>query len=93
MKTLTRINTVFNSNLKNAQKSTESAKGKTIRGYIKQLLDRESLYSPADYVRKIRKLFGTEITVGRLTTALNRMEKDHQLRWFLIDGKLVGFTR
>lgn len=63
---------------------------KTHRDVIRQILNRETAYSLAKYVRSVRNATGRELTKGQVVTCLKHMRNQGQLWFVMIDGKVVG---
>jgi len=53
----------------------------TKRNTIRQLLNRETVYSLADYSRKVSKKVGRNITKGAILNCLCRMQNEAQLQF------------
>ncbi len=55
----------------------------TMRGAIRQLINRESVYTLRDYVRKVSKRIKRTVTMGEVKTSLRHMEYEGQLVAFI----------
>jgi len=53
----------------------------TKRGAIRQLLNRQSIYSLADYSRKVSKRTGRKISKSEILGTLNHMQKEGQFQF------------
>ena len=53
----------------------------TKRGAIRQLLNRKTIYSLADYSRKVSKKIGRNISKAGILTALSHMQKEGQFQF------------
>ena len=62
------------------------------RAFIKQLLNRKSIYRLSDYVRKTRKALGINITTVDVRCSLRRMENEGQIAFEIKDGKVYGWS-
>ena len=51
------------------------------RGAIRQLLNRESVYSVADYSRKVSRKIGVSVSKGEILTCLNHMQYEGQFQY------------
>lgn len=56
------------------------------RGFVKSLLNRNTVYSLADYARKATKYTGQAYTMANVRSALKRMAAGHQISYSLVQG-------
>lgn len=70
-----------------------ATKNNTIRGRVKQILNRGKIYSIQDYARKVSKYTGQDVSQTKILSVLRRMEKEGQLEYSIVrDRYVVGFT-
>lgn len=60
------------------------------RGMIKQLLNRETVYSLADYSRKVYKKIGRQYKVSEIAYTLRNMAREGQLIYIIVNNKVHG---
>ncbi len=62
------------------------------RAYVKQLLNRNTVYNVSDYVRKLRKDRNIILLARNVRTTLKHMMTEGQIRYEIVNNKVYGYS-